>query len=100
MGGPTDTEGTGSWRSQESGPRREARKGGGTEETVALWRLSGERASGGGVIQGQVPWRVKGMRTEVSIESANKGTVGIFVRRFWRSGERQAMAGVQEQMEK
>lgn len=41
--------------------------------------------------EGQIPGRVKKVRTEVSIELANRWSLGIFVRRFWCPGERQAM---------
>lgn len=82
--GLTDIEGTGSGRSQEDRPGRGQRKGRDVG-TVVSEKPREERASGGRAIKGVEA------RTGVSIESANRGPLGVFARTFWRPGEGQAM---------
>lgn len=88
--GLTDVEGTGSGRSQEDRPGRGQRKGRDVG-TVVSEKPREERASGRRAIKGQIPRRAREARTGVSIESANRGPLGVFARTFWRRGEGQAM---------
>lgn len=56
-------------------------------ETEGGGHSGGRGDTRSGTLEGQ------GGRTEVPIESANRGSVGVFVRTFWRPGESPGVGG-------